>query len=85
MADYKAPVLEIAGKASGDLRKALAYVQGSPLGPIVGEQFMSLSGSGPAQYEVQTHAAGHRGRGARRIAGAAARHATTPCVPRSTA
>jgi len=52
MADYKAPVLEIAGKASGDLRKALAYVQGSPLGPIVGEQFMSLSGSGPAQYEV---------------------------------
>jgi uncharacterized protein (TIGR02099 family) len=53
MSDYKAPVLEIDGRANGDLEKALAYVQGSPLGPIVGEQFMSLSGSGPAQYQVQ--------------------------------
>ncbi|MDH5227562.1 MAG: DUF3971 domain-containing protein, partial [Gammaproteobacteria bacterium] len=53
MGDYKAPVLEIAGRAGGDLRKALTYVQGSPLGPIIGEQFMSLTGNGPAQYEVQ--------------------------------
>lgn len=53
MGDYKAPVLEIAGKAGGDLRKALTYVQGSPLGPIIGEQFMGLTGDGPAQYEVQ--------------------------------
>lgn len=53
MGDYKSPVLEIAGKAGGDLHKALAYVQGSPLGPIIGEQFMGLAGDGPAQYEVQ--------------------------------
>jgi len=53
MADYRAPILEIDGKAGGDLQKALAYVQASPLGPIIGEQFMGLTGSGPAQYQVQ--------------------------------
>jgi uncharacterized protein (TIGR02099 family) len=53
MADYRAPVLEVRGKASGDLQKALAYVQASPLGPVVGEVFMGLSGSGPARYDVQ--------------------------------
>ncbi|MDH4167130.1 MAG: YhdP family protein [Gammaproteobacteria bacterium] len=53
MADYKAPILEIDGKAGGDLQKALAYVQASPLGPIIGEQFMGLTGSGPAQYQVR--------------------------------
>ena len=53
MADYKAPILEIDGKAGGDLQQALAYVQASPLGPIIGEQFMGLAGSGPAQYQVK--------------------------------
>jgi uncharacterized protein (TIGR02099 family) len=53
MADYKAPVLQVSGKASGDLQKALAYVQASPLGPVVGDVFMGLSGSGPARYDVQ--------------------------------
>ncbi len=53
MADYKAPVLQVTGKASGDLQKALAYVQASPLGPVVGDVFMSLSGNGPARYDVQ--------------------------------
>lgn len=53
MADYRAPVLEIDGKAGGDLQKALVYVQASPLGPIIGEQFMGLTGSGPAQYQVR--------------------------------
>jgi len=47
MADYKAPIFEIDGKAGGDLQQALAYVQASPLGPIIGEQFMGLTGSGP--------------------------------------
>ena len=53
MADYRAPVLEIDGKGGGDLHKALAYVQASPLGPIIGDQFMALTGSGPAQYQVR--------------------------------
>ena len=53
MADYRAPVLEVDGKGGGDLQKALAYVQASPLGPIIGDQFMGLTGSGPAQYQVQ--------------------------------
>ena len=53
MADYKAPILKIDGKAGGDLQRALEYVQASPLGPIIGEQFMGLTGSGPAQYQVQ--------------------------------
>ena len=53
MADYKAPVLEIDGKAAGDLQQALAYLQTSQLGPVIGEQFMGLTGSGPAQYDVQ--------------------------------
>ncbi len=47
------PMLEIDGKAGGDLQQALAYVQASPLGPIIGEQFMGLTGSGPAQYQVK--------------------------------
>ena len=53
MADYKAPVLRVSGKASGDLQSALAYVQASPLGPVVGDVFMGLSGNGPARYDVQ--------------------------------
>jgi uncharacterized protein YhdP len=53
MADYRAPVLEVDGKRSGDLQHALAYVQASPLGPVIGDQFMGLTGSGPAQYQVQ--------------------------------
>ena len=53
MAEYRAPVLQIDGQASGDLRQALAYLQGSPLGPVIGDQFMSLTGSGPARYDVQ--------------------------------
>ncbi|MGI9246399.1 MAG: YhdP family phospholipid transporter, partial [Steroidobacteraceae bacterium] len=53
MRDYKLPVLEIEAQASGDLRKALGYVQASPLGPRLGEVFMGLRGSGPARYEVK--------------------------------
>ncbi len=53
MADYRAPVLEIDSKAAGDLQKALAFMQASPLGPVIGDQFMGLTGSGPAQYEVE--------------------------------
>ncbi len=56
MADYRAPVLEIDGKGGGDLHKALAYVQASPLGPIIGDQFMGShrqwSGAVPGQADA---------------------------------
>lgn len=51
--DLKAPTLEIEARASGDLAKALAVVQGSPLGPQLGAQFMQLTGAGPADYELR--------------------------------
>jgi len=53
--DLKEPTLEIDATATGDLAKALAVLQGSPLGPTLGAQFMALSGSGPADYAVRLH------------------------------
>ncbi|HET9693658.1 MAG TPA: YhdP family protein [Steroidobacteraceae bacterium] len=52
MSDYKAPVLDIDARGRGDVQKALAYVQGSPLGPRIGQVFMGLRGAGPARYDV---------------------------------
>lgn len=51
--DLKEPTLEIDAAATGDVAKALAVLQGSPLGPTLGKQFMALSGSGPADYAVR--------------------------------
>jgi len=51
--DLKEPTLEIDADATGDVAKALAVLQGSPLGPTLGKQFMALSGSGPADYAVR--------------------------------
>jgi uncharacterized protein (TIGR02099 family) len=53
IADLKQPLLEIDAEASGDLAKALAVLQGSPLGPRLGAQFMQLSGQGPADYTLR--------------------------------
>lgn len=53
--DLKEPTLEIDATATGDVAKALALLQGSPLGPTLGAQFMALSGSGPADYAVRLH------------------------------
>jgi uncharacterized protein (TIGR02099 family) len=53
MSDYKAPVLDIDVRGSGDLREGLAYVQQSPLGPRIGSVFMGLRGQGPARYDVE--------------------------------
>jgi uncharacterized protein (TIGR02099 family) len=53
--DLKEPTLEIDATATGDLAKALAVLQGSPLGPTLGEQFMALSGNGPADYAVRLY------------------------------
>ena len=53
ISDLKEPLLEIDAAASGDLAKALAVLQGSPLGPRLGAQFMQLSGQGPADYALR--------------------------------
>ena len=55
IADLKEPVLEIDATAAGDVAKALAVLQGSPLGPQIGTQFMQLSGQGPADYAFRLH------------------------------
>jgi len=51
--DLREPTIEVDANATGDIAKALAVLQGSPLGPTLGRQFMSLSGSGPADYSVR--------------------------------
>jgi uncharacterized protein (TIGR02099 family) len=48
--DLKSPDIEVNAEATGDLAKALAVVQASPLGQVLGEQFMQLAGRGPADY-----------------------------------
>jgi uncharacterized protein (TIGR02099 family) len=53
--DLKAPTLDIDAAASGDIAKALAVLQGSPLGPTLGAQFMTLAGQGPADYSLRLH------------------------------
>lgn len=53
MADYRAPLIEVDATGAGDLSDALAMLQGSPLGPQLGDRFMELTGRGPAEYELQ--------------------------------
>jgi uncharacterized protein (TIGR02099 family) len=53
--DLKEPVIDLQASGSGDLAKALAVLQGSPLGPQLGEQFMRLAGSGPADYSLRLY------------------------------
>jgi uncharacterized protein (TIGR02099 family) len=48
--DLKSPDIEVDATATGDLAKALAVVQASPLGQLLGQQFMQLAGHGPADY-----------------------------------
>jgi uncharacterized protein (TIGR02099 family) len=53
IADLKAPVLEIGARASGNVAAALAVLQGSPLGPRLGTQFMQVSAQGPADFDLR--------------------------------
>lgn len=53
--DLKAPVIDVDATATGDVGAAFAFLQGSPLGPNLGSQFMQLSGHGPADYAVRLH------------------------------
>lgn len=50
--DLKTPVIDVSADASGDLGNALGFLQGSPLGPRLGSQFMGLKGAGRADYVV---------------------------------
>ena len=59
IADLKESVIDVDAGAGGDLGKALAFLQGSPLGPRLGRQFMLLSGQGRADYAVRLHIPTH--------------------------
>ncbi|NJD31980.1 MAG: hypothetical protein FIB04_08850 [Gammaproteobacteria bacterium] len=53
--DFGQVVLDVDASASGDLANALAVVQGSPLGPMLGAQFMQLAGQGRGDYAFRLH------------------------------
>ncbi len=51
-ADFKQAELVLDATVKGDLSQALPYVQQSPVGPEIGDQFMSLRGTGPIQAQA---------------------------------
>ena len=53
IADLHESVVEVDAAVSGDLAKALRFVQASPVGAMLGRQFMGLSGRGPANFAVK--------------------------------
>ena len=55
--DYRSPVIEVDATGSGDVGEALEMLRSSPLGPRLGEQFMALRASGPADYQFALHMA----------------------------
>ena len=55
IADMHASVVEVAAQASGDLAAALPFAQKSPVGAVLGSQFMGLTGNGPAEFSVKLH------------------------------
>ncbi len=55
IADMHDTVIEVAAQASADLGAALPFAQKSPVGALLGGQFMGLAGSGPAQFTVKLH------------------------------
>ncbi|MFO1392898.1 MAG: YhdP family protein [Steroidobacteraceae bacterium] len=55
IADMHEAVVEVDATASGDLARALPFVQRSPVGAVLGGQFMGLTGQGPADYSVKLH------------------------------
>ena len=55
IADLKAPVVDVDASGRGDLGGALGLLQTSPLGPIIGRQFMQLAGRGDTEFSVKLH------------------------------
>jgi uncharacterized protein (TIGR02099 family) len=53
--DLKAPVIDVDGSGRGELADALGLLQGSPLGPVIGRQFMQLAGRGDASFDLKLH------------------------------
>jgi len=52
IADFKHPELILDAQVKGDLSQALPYVQKSPIGPAIGDQFMALRGTGPLSAQA---------------------------------
>jgi uncharacterized protein YhdP len=50
--DFKESELEIKAEARGDLGQGLGYVQQTPIGPMLGDIFQGLQGSGSLQADV---------------------------------
>ena len=55
IADLKAPVIEVDASGEGDLGSALLLLQGSPIGPRIGRQFMQLAGRGDTGFDLRLH------------------------------
>jgi uncharacterized protein (TIGR02099 family) len=55
IADLKAPVIEVDASGEGDLGSALVLLQGSPIGPRIGRQFMQLAGRGDTGFDLRLH------------------------------
>jgi uncharacterized protein (TIGR02099 family) len=59
IADMHQTVVEVDAAVSGDLGRALPFVQTSPVGAVLGRQFMGLAGRGPADFEAKLHLPTH--------------------------
>ena len=59
IADMHQTVVEIDAAVTGDLDRALPFAQKSPVGAMLGHQFMGLSGHGPANFAVKLHLPTH--------------------------
>jgi uncharacterized protein (TIGR02099 family) len=55
IADMHQTVVEVDAAVSGDLGTALKFAQASPVGAVLGSQFMGLTGRGPAKFDVKLH------------------------------
>jgi uncharacterized protein (TIGR02099 family) len=53
--DLKAPVIDVDGVGRGELDEALGLLQKSPLGPLIGRQFMQLAGRGDTSFALRLH------------------------------
>jgi uncharacterized protein (TIGR02099 family) len=55
VADLKQPVIDVDAAGGGDLAEVLRLLQGSPIGPRIGRQFMQLSGHGDTGFDLRLH------------------------------
>ena len=59
IADLKQPVIDVNAAGAGDLAEVLRLLQGSPIGPRIGRQFMQLSGHGDTGFDLRLHLPTH--------------------------